>query len=97
MGVVILHQICKTAVAVEGELSYSFSVNIGVHQGAALSPLLLVIGMHVLIEDVRDGSLIELLYSDDLAHWLIVSKDVLRERVSVIAMIDDILIHDSLR
>lgn len=53
MGVVILHQICKTAVAVEGELSYSFSVNIGVHQGAALSPLLLVIGMHVLIEDVR--------------------------------------------
>lgn len=96
MGVVILHQICKTAVAVEGEL-YSFSVNIGVHQGAALSPLLLVIGMHVLIEDVRDGSLIELLYSDDLAHWLIVSKDVLRERVSVIAMIDDILIHGSLR
>ena len=57
-----LYKGCKTAVSVDGELSSSFSVKVGVHQGSALSPLL----MNVLTEDVRDGSLIELLYTDDL-------------------------------
>ena len=33
---------CKTAVSVDGELSSSFSVNDGVHQGSALSPLLFI-------------------------------------------------------
>ena len=49
-------------IKVDGELSSSFSVKVGVHQGSALSPPL----MNVLTEDVRDGSLIELLYTDDL-------------------------------
>ena len=53
--------------SVDGELSSSFSVKVGVHQGSALSPLLFVIVMDVLTEDVRDGSLMELLYADDLA------------------------------
>ena len=57
-----LYKGCKTAVSVDGELSSSFSVKVGVHQGSALSPLL----MNVLTEDARDGSLIELLYTDDL-------------------------------
>ena len=40
-------------------------MKIGVHQGFALSPLLFII-MDVLTEDVRDGSLMKLLYAGDL-------------------------------
>ena len=61
-----LYEGCKTAVLVDGELSSSFSVKVGVHQGSALSPLLFLMVMDVLTEDVRDGSLMELLYADDL-------------------------------
>ena len=57
---------CKTAVSVDGELSSSFSVNVSVHQGSALSPLLYIMVMDVLTEDVRDGSLMMFLYADDL-------------------------------
>ena len=46
--------------------SSSFSVKVGVHQGSALSPLLFIMLMDVLTEDVRDGSLMKLLYADDL-------------------------------
>ena len=65
-GVMSLCKGCKTAVSVDGELSSSFSVKVGVHQGSALSPLLFIMVMNVLTEDVRDGSLMELLYADDL-------------------------------
>ena len=47
-------------------LSSSFSVKVGVHQGSALSPLFFTMVMDVLTEDVRDGSLMKLLYADDL-------------------------------
>ena len=39
-GVMSLYKGCKTAVSVDGELSSSFSVKVGVHQGSALSPVL---------------------------------------------------------
>ena len=65
-GVMSLYEGCKTAILVDGELSSSFSVKVGVHQGSALSPLLFIMVMDVLTEDVRDGSLMELLYADDL-------------------------------
>ena len=54
-----------TAFSVHGELSSSFSVKIAVHQESALSPLLFIMVMDVLTEDVRDGSLMES-YADDL-------------------------------
>ena len=41
-GVMSLYKGCKTAVSVDGELSSSFSVKVGVHQGSTLSPLLFV-------------------------------------------------------
>ena len=56
----------KIAASVDGELSNSFSVKVGAHQASALSPLLFIMVMDVLTEDVRDGSLMELLYADDL-------------------------------
>ena len=61
-----LYKGCKTVVLVDGELSSSFSVKGGVHQGSALSPLLFIIVMDVLTDDVRNGSLMELLYADNL-------------------------------
>ena len=61
-----LYKGCKTAVLVDGELSSSFSVKVGIHQRSALSPLLFIMVTDVLTEDVRNGSLIELLYADDL-------------------------------
>ena len=65
-GVMSLYKGCKTATSVDAELSSSFSVKVGAHQGSALSPPLLIMVMDVLKEDVRDGSLMELLYADDL-------------------------------
>ena len=53
-------------VSVDGEPSSSFSVKVDVHQGSALSPLLFIMVMDVLTEDVRGDSLMELLYVDDL-------------------------------
>ena len=61
-----LHKGSKTAVSVNSELSSSFSVKVGIHQGSALNPVLFIIVMDVQTEDVRDGSLIELYYADDL-------------------------------
>ena len=64
--VMSLYKGCKTAVLVDWELSSLFSVKVGVHQGSALSTLLFIMVIDVLTEDVRDGSLMELLYADDL-------------------------------
>ena len=61
-GVMSLYEGCKTAALVDGELSIKDD---GVHQGSALSPLLFMV-MDALAKDVRDGSLMELLYADDL-------------------------------
>ena len=61
-----LYKGCKTAVSVDRELSSSFFVKVGVHQGSAWSPLLFITVIDVRTEDVRDDSLMELLYADDL-------------------------------
>ena len=64
-GFMSVYKGCKTAASADGELPSSFSVKVGVHQGSALSPLLFILVMDVLT-DVRDGSLMELVYADDL-------------------------------
>ena len=58
---------CKTAISVDRGLSCSFSVKVGIHEESALSPLLFIMVVDVLTEDVSNGSLMELLYADDLA------------------------------
>ena len=65
-GVMSLSKGCKTTVSVDGELSSSYSVKVGIHQRSALSALLFIMVMDVLIEDVRDGSFMELLYAGEL-------------------------------
>ena len=64
-GVTSLYKDCKTRVSVDGELSSSFSVKVGVCLESALSLFLFIMVMDVLTEDVRDGSLLELLYVDN--------------------------------
>ena len=64
-GAMSLH-VCRTAVSVDTESSDSFLVLVEVHQGSVLSPLLFNCVMDVLSECVKDGSLMELLYADDL-------------------------------
>ena len=61
-----LYKICKTVVSDDAKVLSSFSVKVGAHQGSALSPLLFIKVMDILTEDVRDGSLMELWYADDL-------------------------------
>ena len=55
-GAMCLYKACKTTVSVDGELSSSFSVKVGVRQWSALSPPLFIMVIYVLAEDVRDGS-----------------------------------------
>ena len=51
-----------------GKYSEDFPVNVGVHQGSVLSPLLFIIVMEALSRDFRSGCPWELLYADDLAN-----------------------------
>ena len=49
-----------------GSVSEWFGVNVGVHQGSVLSPLLLIIVMEAVTHSVREGLPWEMLYADDL-------------------------------
>ena len=49
-----------------GTYSVDFLVNVGVHQGSVLSPLLFTIVMEALSRECRTGCPWELLYADDL-------------------------------
>ena len=65
-AVMRLYKGARTRVSVDSELSESFVVKVGVHQGSVLSPLLFIAVMDVLSEGVREGLLFEILYADDL-------------------------------
>ena len=55
----------KTNVRVESAYSEEFEVNVGVHQGSVLSPLLLAIVVDVITENKLRDVVDELLYADD--------------------------------
>ena len=55
-----------TVVRTDVGLSESFEVNVGLHQGSVLSPLLFAAVMDVVSSEDRSGLLSELLYADDL-------------------------------
>ena len=62
----VSYKVCETDVSVNGKLSSSFSLKLGVHQGSALSPPLFIMVIDVLVGDVKDASLMELLYGGNL-------------------------------
>ena len=53
-------------VRVAGELSTDFPIDVGVHQGSALSPLLFIIVMEKATKQCRKGDPLEPFYADDL-------------------------------
>ena len=44
-----------------------FGIEVGLHQGSALSPFLFIIIMHTLTEEVRSDIPWELIFADDIA------------------------------
>ncbi|XP_057307369.1 uncharacterized protein LOC130645400 [Hydractinia symbiolongicarpus] len=56
----------RSCVRINDSLSDEFSVNVGVHQGSVLSPLLFILVLEALSMEFRTGCPWELLYADDL-------------------------------
>ena len=56
----------KSRVRVNNSYTDEFEVNVGVHQGSVLSPLLFIIVLEALSREFRTGCPWELLYADDL-------------------------------
>ena len=61
-----MHKKVRTKVKTNHGNSEEFEVKVGVHQGSVLSPLLFVVVMEALTQDIREGLPWELLYADDL-------------------------------
>ena len=64
--VCMLYNHSTSKVKVAGVLSEEFPINVGVHQGSALSPLLFVAIVDEVSKECRRGDPWELLYADDL-------------------------------
>ena len=56
----------RTKVKVGTHLSEEFEVNVGVDQGSALSPMLFDIVVDVVMNEMKEGSLQKILYTDDI-------------------------------
>jgi len=65
-AVMSLYEGAKTRVRVEPGLSEEFPVEVGVHQGSMLSPLLFAILVDVVKKCARKGLVYEILFADDL-------------------------------
>ena len=70
---------CQTSFIVDGEPTDAFDVTVDVHQGSILSPLLFITIMDYLTEEVRDGSILEMLYVDDIALAAETPEEVMRK------------------
>ena len=66
MGLCLFITVVKLLSQLMGDLSSSFSVKVAVDQVSALSSLLFIMVMDVLMEDMRDGSLMELWFIDGI-------------------------------
>ena len=64
--VMLLYEGSKSRVRVGGEESESFPINVGVHQGSALSPLLFILIMEEATKECQGEAFWHLLYADDL-------------------------------
>ena len=60
-----LYKGARTKVKVGTQLSDEFEVNVGVHQGSVISPLLFAIVIDVVTNEIKEGTLQEILYVDD--------------------------------
>ena len=69
----------RSRVRLNGKYSEEFCVNVGVHQGSVLSPLLFIIVMEALSREFRTGCPWELLYADDLVIIAETQEDLLNK------------------
>ena len=65
-AVMSLYNGARTKVKVGTQLSEEFEVNIGVHQGSVLSPLLSAIVVDVVTNKIKEGMLPDILYTDGI-------------------------------
>ena len=65
-SVMALYRETRSSVRVGGETSVDFGIELGVHQGSVLSPLLFIVVMEEATNECRVGDPWELLYADDL-------------------------------
>ena len=65
-SVMTLYRETRSSVRVAGETSMGFGIELGVHQGSVLSPLLFTVVMKEATKECRVGDPWELLYADDL-------------------------------
>ena len=65
-SVMALYIETRSSVRVAGETSVNFGIEVGVHQGSVLSPLLFIVVMEEATKEWRVGNPWELLYADDL-------------------------------
>ena len=77
-----LYHNSTSCVKVSGTMSAPFPIQVGVHQGSALSPILFITILDAVTETCRSGAPWELLYADDL----VLSAETMDE---VVGMFDD--------
>ena len=65
-AVMSLYKGARTKVKVGTHLSEEFEVNVGVDQGSVLSPMLFAIVVDVITNEIKEGMLQEILYTDDI-------------------------------
>ena len=57
---------CKTSIMTSAGKTKGIEIEVGLHQGSALSPLLFVIIIDVITEEVEEGTPWAMLFADDL-------------------------------
>ena len=57
---------CKTSVMTSAGMTKGIEIEVGIHQGSALSPLLFVIIIDVITEEIEEGTPWAMLFADDL-------------------------------
>ena len=80
--VMSLYKGAKTKVTVGTHLSEEFEVNVGVHKGSVLSPLLVAIVIDVVMNEIKKSTLQEILYADDLVLIVETMAELLKHTCS---------------
>ena len=79
--VMAMYKNSNSAVRVNNTVGEKFNVEVGVHQGSVLSPLLFIMVLEALSSECRSGFPWEMLYADDLVI-IAESSEELKERYS---------------
>jgi len=61
-----MYECCSTSVRTDSGLTNKITIEVGFHQGPALSPLLFILIMDVIAEDINEGSPWKMLFADNL-------------------------------